>query len=157
MHVAQIPSGFAQNAVSTPAQSIALAPAQDVIPPAIVDAFKAFPKGGDQLSKRIEDLIVADPKLAPDLAKYVQTAPDLNKEQKRAALRGLAAALNRLGINAAELPVYTKEGAPPPPPPVYGEVPPFVPRRARGALAGIGVVACSTNDGPGTQPIPVSP
>src|SRR5215467_14269305 len=125
MLVAQIPPGFAQNAVSTPAQPVALAPAQDVTPPAIVDAFKAFPKGGDQLSKRIEDMIVADPKLAPDLAKYVQTAPDLNKEQKQAALRGLAAALNRLGINAAELPVYTKEA--PPPPPVYGEVPPVVP------------------------------
>jgi hypothetical protein len=157
MLVAQIPAGFAQNAVSTPAQPAALAPAQEVTPAAIVDAFKAFPKGGDQLSKRIEDLIVADPKLAPDLAKYVQTAPDLSKEQKRAALRGLAAALNRLGINAAELPVYTKEGAPPPPPPVYGEVPPFVPLLALAALAGICAVACSTSEGPGTQPIPVSP
>src|SRR5215831_12215686 len=125
MLVAQIPPGFAQNAVSTPAQPAAFGPAQDVTPPAIVDAFKAFPKGGDQLSKRIEDIIVADPKLAPDLARYVQTAPDLNKDQKQAALRGLAAALNRLGINAAELPVYTKEA--PPPPPVYGEVPPIVP------------------------------
>jgi hypothetical protein len=155
--VAQMPAGFAQNAASTPAQPAAFAPAQDVTPAAIVDAFKAFPKGGDQLSKRIEDLIVADPKLAPDLAKYVQTAPDLNKEQKQAALRGLAAALNRLGINAAELPVYTKEGAPPPVAPVYGEVPPFVPLLALAALAGICVVACSTSEGPGTQPIPVSP
>src|SRR5262249_5268992 len=154
MLVAQIPPGFAQNAVSTPAQPVALAPPQDVIPPAIVDAFKAFPKGGDQLSKRIEDMIVADPKLAPDLAKYVQTAPDLNKEQKQAALRGLAAALNRLGINAAELPVYTKEGAPLPPP-VYGEVPPFVPiAAALAALAGICVVACV---GTGNAAQPVSP
>src|SRR5262245_23547364 len=155
--VAQMPAGFAQNAASTPAQPIALGPAQDVTPPAIVAAFKEFPKGGDLLSKRIEDIIVADPKLAPDLAKYVQTAPDLNKEQKQAALRGLAAALNRLGINAAELPVYTKEAPPPVPPPVYGEVPPFVPLVALAALAGICVVACSTSEGPGTQPIPVSP
>src|ERR1700756_3556585 len=118
MLVAQVPPGFAQNAVSTPAQPAAFGPTQDVTAPAIVAAFKAFPKGGDQLSKRIEEMIVADPKLAPDLAKYVQTAPDLNKEQKQAALRGLAAALNRLGINAAELPVYTKE-APPPVAPVY--------------------------------------
>src|SRR5262245_4957862 len=152
MLVAQMPPGFAQNAVSTPAQPAALGPVQDVTPPAIVNAFKAFPNGGDQLSKRIEDIIVADPKLAPDLAKYVQTAPDLNKEQKQAALRGLAAALNRLGIKAAELPVYTKE-APPPPPPVYGEVPPVVPLLAAAALAGICVVACQPGSPPATQPV----
>ena len=57
---------------------------------------------------------MTDPKLAPGVAKYVQTAPDLNKEQKLAALRGLAAASNRLGIKAAELPVPVyKEAAPP--------------------------------------------
>jgi hypothetical protein len=157
MLVAQIPPGFAQNAASTAPSQAAFSPAQeDVTPsPAILDAFKAFPKGGDQLSKRIEDIIVADPKLAPDLAKYVQTAPDLNKEQKQAALRGLAAALNRLGINAAELPVYTKEGVPPPVvPPVYGGVPPFVPLLALAALAGICVVACQSENAP---PQPVSP
>jgi hypothetical protein len=153
MLVAQMPPGFAQNAVSTPAQPAAFGPAQDVTPPAIVDAFKAFPKGGDQLSKRIEDIIVAEPKLAPDLAKYVQTAPDLNKDQKQAALRGLAAALNRLGIKAAELPVYTKE-APPPVVPAYAEVPPFVPFLALAALAGICAVACV---GHGNAAVPVSP
>jgi len=150
MLVAQMPPGFAQNAVSTPAQPAAFGSTQDVTPRAIVDAFKAFPKGGDQLSKRIEDMIVADPKLAPDLAKYVQTAPDLNKDQKQAALRGLAAALNRLGINAAELPVYTKEGVPPPagPPPVaYGAA-----LLAAAALAGICVVAC-VGTGNATQPV----
>src|SRR6266550_3816454 len=121
---AQIPPGFAQNAASIPPSQAAFSPAEDVTPSAaILDAFKAFPKGGEQLSKRIEDIIVGDPKLAPGLAKHVQTATDSNKEQKQAALRGLAAALNRLGITAAELPVYTKEGAPPPvapPPEFYG-------------------------------------
>src|SRR5262249_23605269 len=125
MLVAQIPPGLAQNAGSTPPSQAALSPAQeDVTPsPAILDAFKAFPKGGDQLSKRIEDIIVGDPKLAPGLAKYLH-APDLNKEQKQAAFRGLAAALNRLGVKAAEKevpPLYTKEGAPPP---VVAEGPP---------------------------------
>jgi hypothetical protein len=154
MLVAQIPHGFAQNAASPPSSQAAFSPAEDVIPsPAIPDAFKAFPKGGDLLSKRIEDIIVGDPKLAPGLAKYVQTAPDLNKEQKQAALRGLAAALNRLGIKAAELPVYTKE-APPPVAPVYGEVPPFVPLLALAALAGICVVACLSENAPAQ---PVSP
>ncbi len=138
MLVAQIPHGFAQNAVSAPPSQAAFSPAQeDVTPsPAILDAFKAFPKGGDLLSKRIEDIIVADPKLAPGLAKYMQTAPDLNKEQKQAAFRGLAAALNRLGIKAAELPVYTKEAPPPVVPPVYGGVPWILP------IIGLGVFAC---------------
>jgi hypothetical protein len=155
MLVAQIPPGFAQNAASTPAQPVALAPAQEVTPPAIAAAFKAFPKGGDELSKRIEEMIVADPKLAPDLAKYVQTAPDLNKEQKQAALRGLAAALNRLGINAAELPVYTKE-APPPVAPVY-EPSPLVAFVPLAVLAGlVCVIACQ---GTSSQIVatPVSP
>ena len=151
MLVAQTP-GFAQNAVSTPAQPAAFGPAQDVTPSAIVDAFKAFPKGGDQLSKRIENIIVADPKLAPDLAKYMQTAPDLTKEQKQAAFRGLAAALNRLGIKAAELPVYTKEAAPPVVPPVYEGVPFLLPLIGLGVFAC--VLACQQGEGPAA---PVSP
>ena len=118
--VAQIPPGFAQNAAPPWVQSAALDPAQDATPsPAIVAAFKAYPKGGEELSKRIEDIIVSDPNAAPGLAKYVQTTPSLTKEQKRAAFDGLAAALNRMGINAADMPtkapVYK---APPPPPPV---------------------------------------
>ena len=118
--VAQIPAGFAQNAAPPRVQSAALAPAPDATPsPAIVAAFKAYPKGGDELSKRIEDIIVSDPNAAPGLAKYVQTTPSLTKEQKSAAYNGLAAALNRMGINAADMhtkaPVYK---APPPPPPV---------------------------------------
>src|SRR5262245_10642965 len=155
MLVAQIPPGFAQNAVSTPAQPAAFDPAQDVTPRAIVDAFKAFPKGGDQLSKRIEDIIVADPKLAPDLAKYVQTAPDLNKEQKQAALQGLAAALNRLGINAAELPVYTKE-PPPVVPPVY-EPPPILAFVPLAVLAGLVCVVARQGTSSQIVATPVSP
>jgi hypothetical protein len=140
MLAAQIPSGFAQNAASTPPSQAAFSPAEDVTPsPAILDAFKAFPKGGDLLSKRIEDIIVTDPKLAPGLAKYLQSAPDLNKEQKQAAFRGLAAALNRLGIKAAEkpVPVYTKEAPPPVVP--YAEGPGILPLFA---LVGLGIAAC---------------
>ena len=139
MLVAQIPHGFAQNAASPPPSQAAFSPAEDVTPsPAILDAFKAFPKGGDLLSKRIEDIIVGEPKLAPGLAKYMQTAQDLNKEQKRAAFRGLAAALNRLGIKAAELPVYTKEAPPPVVP--YAEGPPLV--AILGTIVALGVFAC---------------
>jgi hypothetical protein len=154
MLLAQMPVGFAQNAVSTPARTAAYSPAEDATPsPAILDAFKAFPKGGDLLSKRIEDIVVTEPKLAPGLAKHVQTTPDLNKEQKLAALRGLAAALNRLGVKAAELPVY-KEAAPPPPPAELG-VSPLLLLLGLGATAGI-VCAALCNSG-NEAPAPVSP
>src|SRR5262245_49732582 len=121
--VAQISPGFAQNAAPPQVQSAAVAPAPDATPiPAIVDAFKAYPKGGDELSKRLENIIVSDPDAnAPGLVKYVQTTPSLTKEQKRAAFDGLAAALNRMGINAADMPMPTKAPvykAPPAPPPV---------------------------------------
>jgi hypothetical protein len=113
--LAQMPQGFAQNPVPQ-SQTAAFSRAQDTTPsPAIVGAFKAHPKGGDELSKRIEDIIVGDPNLAPGLAKYVQTAPQLNIEQKRAAFNGLAAALNRMGINAADMPVKAPPAAVPPP------------------------------------------
>jgi hypothetical protein len=150
MLAAQIPSGFAQNAASIPPSQAAFGPAEDVTPsPAILDAFKAFPKGGDLLSKRIEDIVVTDPKLAPGLAKYVQTAPDLNKEQKQAAFRGLAAALNRLGIKAAELAVPAAA-----PPPVYAEGPGIGPLLA---LVGLGVFACVLACFEESPSTPVSP
>ena len=104
---AQIPPGFAQNAGS--AQPAAYNPALDAtvtVNPAIVDAFKAFPKGGDPLSKRIADMIVKDPRLGPGLVKYVMTDRGLSTDQKLAAERGLAEALNRLGVKAADMPVY---------------------------------------------------
>jgi len=156
MLVAQIAPGFAQNAVSIAPSQAALAPAEDVTPgPAIVDAFKAFPKGGDLLSKRLEDIIVADPKLAPGLAKYVQTASDLTKEQKQAAFRGLAAALNRLGIKAAELPVPPSAGYPPAggPPPGFDGGAAFL---ALASIAAICVVAC-TGSNSTTRSVVVSP
>ena len=155
MLVVQMPSGFAQNALSTPAQPAAFGSAQEVTPPAIVDAFKAFPKGGDLLSKRIEDIIVANPKLAPDLAKYAQTAPNLTKEQKQAALRGLAAALNRLGIKAAEYPVpplVTNEGVVAPP--VYEDL--WLPLLGLAALAAVVCVAACSR-GASSQAIVVTP
>jgi hypothetical protein len=158
MLMAQMPAGFAQNAVSAPARPAAYSPAEDVAPSsAILDAFKAFPQGGDLLSKRIEDIIVTEPKLAPGLAKHVQTAPDLNKEQKLAALRGLAAALNRLGIKAAELPVYKEAAAPPPPPPAEVGVSPLLLLLGLGATAGIVCAALCNSGNEAPAPVPVSP
>ena len=133
---AQMPQSFAQNAAPVQARPATLGSLQDATPsPAIVGAFKAYPKGGDELSKRIEDLIVNDPNLAPGLAKYVQTAPDVNKEQKLAAFRGLAAALNRMGINAADMHVKAPV-APPVPPPAVVDCPVCI-GLALAAIAGL--------------------
>lgn len=155
--ITQIAPGFAQNAAPPRVQSVTLSPAQDATPsPAIVNAFKAYPKGGDELSKRIEDIIVGDPNLAPGLAKYVQTDQSLNKEQKQAAYNGLAAALNRLGINAADMPtkapIYKAPAAPVVPPPVAcWECVVF-------ALAVIGGVICAVEcRGHGEEIRPISP
>jgi len=107
MLVAQIPPGFAQSAVSTPAQPVAFSPEKlNVnVSPDIVNAFNAFPKGGDQLSKRVSDIIVKNPKLATGMVRYLQATPGISREQKLAAEQGLASALNRLGIKAADMPV----------------------------------------------------
>ena len=157
MLVAQTPPGFAENAASAPARPTAFNSAQDVIPsPAIVDAFMAFPKGGDLLSERIADIIAKDPKLAVAVANYVQTAPGLSKDQKLAALRGLAAGLNRLGIKAADMPV---KGPPPPPgapvpPPAAGDA--WLVVGALAAIAGlICLGACQQNDDGTTVGMPV--
>jgi hypothetical protein len=79
---------------------------------AFAKMFAAFPDGGEQLSNRIADMIVANPKIAPELASYAQ-AQDLNRAQKIAVEQGFAQALKRLGINAADFPVspgYVDEG-----------------------------------------------
>lgn len=112
MITAQLPVSLAQNVASTAPQSVPSDSARAVpISPVIVNAFDAFPNGGDQLRKRIAASIVKDPNLAASLVKYLQTTPGLSKEQKLAAERGLADALNQLGIKAAELPV---KALPPP-------------------------------------------
>jgi hypothetical protein len=115
--LAQVPTtGFAQSAAAL-AQPVALTspaetqPAQaGALNPAIEKAFKAFPNGGDGLVKRISNLVVKNPKLATDVLKYVQTTPGVTYGQKTAAEHGLAAALEQMGINAADMAVK----APPP-------------------------------------------
>jgi hypothetical protein len=154
MTAAQMPAGLAQNAVSRPAQLVSYNPAQAVfISPAIVKAFDAFPKGGDLLRKRIAETIEKEPKLAVELVKYLQTTSALSKDQKLAAERGLADALNRLGIRAADLPVRT---LPPPPSPVQANPEAFdafwlLPFAL--LAGGICLVACRSEGQPG----PISP
>jgi hypothetical protein len=120
--LAQVPTtGFAQSAAAL-VQPVALTSEAEAQSPqaaaqnaAIEKAFKAFPNGGDALVKKITNLVVRNPKLATDVLKYVQTAPGVTYGQKVAAEHGLAAALERLGINAADMAVK----APPPQAAVY--------------------------------------
>ena len=108
MMLAQVPTtGFADTADSPPVpRPVTLSPPQTEAQNAVLaKAFKAFPNGGDALSKRISDLVAGNPKLATDLVTYVRTVPGVTYGQKIAAERGLAAALERLGIKAADMPV----------------------------------------------------
>jgi hypothetical protein len=104
--------------------------------PAVVSLFKAHPQGGERLSKEIADLIVSNPKLAPNLARYVVNSNGLNNAQKKAAERGMAAAMERLGINAADMepPIYTKA-------PVVEEA--FNPLWLLAAAAAVGLGVCA--------------
>jgi hypothetical protein len=106
--LAQVPTtGFAQTAASPQVpQPVTWSPPRTEAQNAVIaEAFKAFPNGGDALVKRISDLIAGNPKLASDLVRYVRTVPGVTYGQKIAAERGLAAALERLGIVAADMPV----------------------------------------------------
>ena len=151
---AQIAPGFAQNVAPPQVKSATFNPTQDATPsPAIVAAFKAYPKGGDGLSKRLENIIVSEPDAAPGLVKYVQTTPNLTQEQKRAAFDGLAAALNRMGINAADMPTKA---------PVYKALPPPAVAHCWGCLlfaaAVIAGVVCAVECHHGNEPFrPISP
>jgi hypothetical protein len=82
--------------------------------------FAAFPNGGEQLSNQIADIIVANPKIAPQLVSYAQAA-GLNRLQKIALEHGFAQALKRMGINAADLGVPTKAQPSYPPAPAVVE------------------------------------
>ena len=84
----------------------------------IAQTFKAYPNGGDGLSKNITGLILSNPKLAPDLVIYMRNAQGLNRAQKLAAEQALATAADQLRIKAAEVnvpPLVTKEGIVAPP------------------------------------------
>jgi hypothetical protein len=138
MVLAQVPTtGFADTADSPPVpRPVTLSPPQTEAQNAVLaKAFKAFPNGGDALSKQISDLVAGNPKLATDLVKYVQTAPGVTYGQKIAAERGLAAALERLGIKAADMPV---KAAPMPQAEVYD----YTWLAALAAAAVIGGIVC---------------
>jgi hypothetical protein len=138
MLLAQVPSvpAYAQNALPTQ---------QATIPsPVVAATFKAFPSGGEALSMRIADLITANPKLAPEFVVYMRNAEDLNRAQKVAAEQGLAAAADRLGINAQ---IYCPPGTPPNSPQCTD--PWFIALSILGVAAAVGIAVGLSNKGGG--------
>jgi hypothetical protein len=100
MLVEQVPIAPARADTTPPAVQV---PAQDSV---IAAAFKAYPNGGEALSKQVAGLIMSNPKLAPDLVIYMRNTPSLNRAQKLAAEHGLAVAADELKIKAADLGVH---------------------------------------------------
>ena len=93
------------------AQSAPPAPQAAAQYPIIAETFRGHPNGGDPLSTRIANLIIANPKLAPEFVTYMQNTEGLSRAQKLAAEHGLAAAADWFGIKAADVavPPLTKD------------------------------------------------
>jgi hypothetical protein len=108
MLLAQVPVVPAYADTTAPAPQVATQNA------AIAAAFNAYPNGGAALSKQVLGLVMSNPKLAPDVVIYMRNTPGVNRAQKLAAERGLAAALDELKIKAADLgvPIVTKDTVP---------------------------------------------
>jgi hypothetical protein len=127
-----------------PARAETLPPAPQVVSESsvIAQAFKAYPNGGDALSKNITGLILSNPKLAPDLVIYMRNSQVLNRAQKLAAEQGLAAAADRLGIKAADMPIVTKDTVIAPPPDDLW----LIALGLLGVAAAACIAACNTNN-----------
>ena len=114
----------------------------------IPSTIKAFPNGGEPLKLAISDLIVKHRNLAANLITYLRTKPSLTPAQKQAIVAGLADALNRLGIVAADLALPVKAGGPVG---EGGQVGGFDPTllvllAAAGAAAGFGIYEATRNE-----------
>jgi len=112
--VAGLPSSpvFAQARRVTPATIET--PAAPVDQAALISStIRGFPNGGEPLKLAISDLIVNHRDLAASLVTVLRTDPSVTPAQKQAIIAGVADALNRLGIVAADMPVKAVPAAPP--------------------------------------------
>ena len=160
--IVQTPAvGFAQGIASGPAQARipTVSPAKVAEHRALIaQQFKAFPNGGDSLKLRIADLIVKDPQAAVELVKYVRSTKSLTYPQRLATERGIAAALERMGVMAADMPAPVYKAAPAvvAPPADYSWL---IWLLAAGGIVGglcLADVICNDSDEP-VIPKPVSP
>ena len=139
MLLGQLPAVPAYAGTTPPAPQVATQNA------AIAAVFKAYPNGGDALSKQVVGLIMSNPKLAPEIVTYMRDTQTLNRAQKLAAEQGLAAALNQLEVRAADLgvPMVTKGPLPPAAP---LEDPWFIALSILAVAAATCIAACRTDN-----------
>jgi hypothetical protein len=114
----------------------------------ISSTIHGFPNGGEPLKLAISDLIVKHRNLAYSLATFLRNDPSLTPAQKQAIVAGLADALNRLGIVAADLAMPVKAGGAVAP--GVSGFEPWLLLLLAGAGAGIGcLIACQNNNNQG--------
>jgi hypothetical protein len=111
----------------------------------ISSTINGFPNGGEPLKLAISDLIVKHRNLASPLATHLRNEPSLTPAQKQAIVAGLADALNRMGILAADLAIPVGQGGP------VGQVSGFEPLllvflAAAGAVVGLGIYEATRNN-----------
>jgi hypothetical protein len=128
----------------------------------IAATIQRYPNGGEPLKLAISDLIIKHPKLGPSIAMIIRNNPSLTRAQKQAIFDGLAEALGRLGIVAADLPIPMATKAQPGPAvvaPVEGGIDPLVIALLLAAAAGAAVGGCALagcfSHGAGPAPVPV--
>jgi hypothetical protein len=99
--------------IATRATPIEVAPMAPVDQAALISStIHGFPNGGEPLKIAISDLIVNHREFAASLVTVLRTDPSLTPAQKQAIVAGVADALNRLGIVAADMPVKAVPAAP---------------------------------------------
>src|SRR5258707_4331443 len=111
---ATVAAGFPSSPVFAQARVIptSATPTAPVDQTALISStINGFPNGGEPLKLAISDLIVTHRNLAPGLATYLRNEPSLTPAQKQAIVAGLADALNRMGILAADMAIPLGQGA----------------------------------------------
>ena len=150
---ATVAAGFPSSPVLAQARVIptSATPTAPVDQTALISStIKGFPNGGEPLKLAISDLIVQHRNLAPGLATYLRNEPSLTPAQKQAIVAGLADALNRMGILAADLAVPVSQRGQVPVSQV-SQVGGFDPMllvllAAAGAAAGFGIYEATRNN-----------
>src|SRR5258705_346252 len=110
---ATVAAGFPSSPVFAQARVIptSATPTAPVDQTALISStIKGFPNGGEPLKLAVSDLIVQHRNLAPGLATYLRNEPSLTPAQKQAIVAGLADALNRMGILAADMALPVGQG-----------------------------------------------
>ena len=110
---ATVAAGFPSSPVFAQARLIptSATPTAPVDQTALISStINGFPNGGEPLKLAVSDLIVQHRNLAPSLATYLRDEPSLTPAQKQAIVAGLADALNRMGILAADMALPVSEG-----------------------------------------------